>query len=225
MRKIVIIISMVFIVSGLKAQVWPLMPKYYQPLDSTVLAENNKTGQSNNQSLMRLHNDKINYSVTVGSGFSSFTGNTSMLSSYIAPSINYQVNDKLFLSVDGVIMQNNFNGFENNNLPVQGYSYNSSVSNYGINSTAYYQLNDKFSIYGNAAYFENQSVFSNYQSNVYNNDYKSISIGMGYKVNDNLQFNFQYRYSDGLNPMFNNYSPFYNRGYHPYRSGYNMWGY
>lgn len=210
---------------GLKAQIWPLMPKYYQPLDSAVLANNNNPDNKNNHSLMKLHNEKLTYSVTVGTGFSSFSNNMSMSSSYIAPSINYQVNDKLFLSVDGVIMQNNFNGFESNVLPVQGNSYQSNPSNYGINSSAYYQLTDKFSIYGNAAYFENQSVFSNYHSNVYDNDYKTISIGLGYKVNDNLHFNFQYRYSDGLNPMFNNYSPFYNPGQNPYRSGYNIWGY
>ncbi|MGM0504405.1 MAG: hypothetical protein ACQESQ_07270 [Bacteroidota bacterium] len=224
MRKVIILLSLIFMASAVEAQVWPLMPKYYQPIDSSVLAKNQPNKNRENHSLMKLNNDKLSYTVTIGTGFSSLSNNMSMSSSYIAPSVNYRVNDKLFVSVHGVIMQNNFNGFENNFLPAEGYSLNPNSSNYGINSQAYYQLNDNISIYGDATYFENQSpLFSNSPSNVYNTDYKSVSVGLGYKITDNLHVNFQYRYSDGLNPMYNSFSPFYNPS--PYRSGYNIWGY
>lgn len=226
MRKVLILLSFIFMASVLKAQLWPLMPKYYQPMDSSVLAKNNQPEKQENNSLMKLHNNKFSYSVTLGTGFSSFSNNMSMASSYIAPSINYQPNDKLFISVNGVIMQNNFNGLQNNILPTNGSAVNPNTSNYGISSQAYYQLTDNFSIFGDATYFENQTpLFSNNQTNIYSNDYKSVSIGLGYKVNDHLHINFQYRYSDGLNPMYNSFSPFYNPGYNPYRSRYNIWGY
>ncbi|MDY6801813.1 MAG: hypothetical protein SVU94_11420 [Bacteroidota bacterium] len=226
MRKVVILLSFIFMASVLKAQVWPLMPKYYQPMDSTVLARNQQNNNQEHNSLMKMHDEKISYAVTLGTGFSSLSNNMSMASSYIVPSINYQPNNKFFISVNGVIMQNNFNGFQNNIVPADGYAINPNLSNYGINSQAYYQLSDKFSIFGDATYFENQTpLFSNSQTSIYSNDYKSVSIGMGYKINDNLHINFQYRYSDGLNPMYNSFSPFYSPVYNPYRSRYNIWGY
>ncbi len=226
MRKVVILCCLILMTSMLKAQIWPLMPNYYQPMDSSVLARNQQNNNQEHNSLMKMHDEKISYAVTLGTGFSSFSNNMSMASSYIAPSINYQVNDKLFVSVNGIIMQNNFNGFENNFLPADGFSINHNASNYGINSQAFYQFNDKLNIYGDATYFENQSpLFNNTTSNIYNSDYKSVSIGLGYKVTDNLHINFQYRYSDGLNPMYDSFSPFYSPGYNPYHSRYNIWGY
>ncbi|HSH50334.1 MAG TPA: hypothetical protein VK982_01280, partial [Bacteroidales bacterium] len=140
MRRVVIFLIFIFMVSALKAQIWPLMPKYYQPMDSSVLVQNQQRKNQDNNSLIKLHDDKISYSVTLGTGFSSFSNNMSMASSYIAPSINYRVNDKLFVSVNGVIMQNYFNGFENNFLPAEGFSINTNASNYGINSQAFYQF-------------------------------------------------------------------------------------
>jgi len=223
MRKALLIITLIGMVTMLKAQLRPFMPKYYQPIDSSVLAQN-QPNKKEHHSLMKMPTDKFSYSVTLGTGFGSFANNMSMASSYIAPSINYRVNDKLFVSVHGVIMQNNFNGMENNFFPAAGSSFNANTSNYGINSQAFYQFNDQLSIYGDATYFENQNpLFSNHQSNIYNSDYKSVSLGVGYRVTDNLHINFQYRYSEGMNPMYNSFSPFYNPN--PYHSGHSFWGY
>lgn len=206
------------------AQVFPLMPKYYQPLDSSVLAQNNKEEEPDKQTLMKRH-EKVSYSVAVGTGYSSFGNNMSMMNSYIAPSVNYWLNSKLNFSVTGIIMQNNMNGMEGFYGPSPEYSYNSNMSNYGITGSAYYQLSEKLSIWGDGAYLENQSVFNDYRSDVYNNDYKTVSIGVGYKVSDNLHLNFQYRYSNGLNPAYNYNSPFYNPTYNPYRSNFGIWDY
>lgn len=226
MRKVVILCCFILMTSMLKAQLWPLMPKYYQPMDSSVLARKQQNNNQKHNSLMKMHDEKISYAVSIGTGFSSFSNNMSMASSYIAPSINYQVNDKLFVSVNGIIMQNNFNGIESNLLPADGFSINQNASDYGINSRAFYQFNDKLHIYGDATYFENQSpIFNNTSSNIYNPDYKSVSIGLGYKVTDNLHINFQYRYSDGLHPMYDRFSPFYSPGYNPYHLRYNIWDY
>ncbi|MEE4198338.1 MAG: hypothetical protein V2I54_11895 [Bacteroidales bacterium] len=224
MRKAIFFLILFVTSWQLKAQLRPFMPKYYQPIDSSVIAQNQQNQAKEKTALIKKHPDRFSYAVTLGTGFSSFAKNHSMASSYIAPTINYQVNDKLFISVNGVIMQNNFNGFENNYIPVAGNSLNTNNSNYGINSQAFYQLNEKISIYGDATYFEHQTpLFSNSTPGIYNTDYKSVSLGVGYKVTDNLHFHFQYRYSDGLNPMYNSFSPFFNPN--PYRSGYSIWDY
>ena len=222
--KTLLIIILVFIINlnGF-AQVFPLMPKYYQPLDSSVLAGDNKKEEAKKQTLLKQH-EKLSYSVSLGTGFSSFGSNKSMMSSYIAPSLNYQLNSKLNFTVNGIIMQNNMNGMEGigNNT---AYSYNSSPTNYGISGTAYYQLSERWSVYGDGTYFQNQSVFNNSRAQMYDTDYKTMSIGVGYKVSDKFHFNLQYRYSNGLNPAYNSMSPFHNPTYNPNRSHYNIWDY
>lgn len=225
MKTSILTILLIFVLSfsGF-SQVFPLMPKYYQPLDSSVLAKDNKEKEPDNQFLMKRH-EKVSYSVAVGTGFSSFGNNMSMMNSYIAPSVNYWLNSKLNFSVTGIIMQNNMNGMEGFYGSYPEYSYNSNMSNYGITGTAYYQLSERLSIWGDGAYLENQSLFNDYRSDVYNDDYKRVSIGVGYKVSDNLHFNFQYRYSNGLNPAYNYSSPFYNPTYNPYCSNFGAWDY
>lgn len=205
------------------SQVFPLLPKYYQPLDSSVLAKNQKKEEPKHETLMKMHNG-VSYSVAMGTGYSSFGSDLSMMNSYIAPTVDYQVNSKLNLSVTGIIMKNNFNGLQGVYGTDPRYSYNSNMSNYGITGAAYYQLSDKWSIWGDGAYLENQSIFNDYRAEAYDTDFKTVSIGVGYKVNDNLEFNFQYRYSNGLNPAYNFSSPFYNPTYNP-RSNYGVWGY
>ena len=222
MKTLLVIFSvLVFSMSGY-SQVFPLMPKYYRPLDSTVLAKDTEPDKGQKQTLMKQH-EKISYSVAVGTGFSSFGNDMSMMSSYIAPTVNYRVNSKLNLTVNGVIMRNNYSGFEGLNSVSPSYSYNSNVSNYGISGMAHYQLSEKWSIWGDGAYFENQSIFNDYRAQMYDTDYKTVLVGVGYKINDKFQFNFQYRYSNGLDPAYNNISPFYNSVNRPYHSPYGLW--
>ena len=202
----------------------PLLPKYYQPIDSSVLGNKNDEEDKQKETLLKKH-DGVSYSVAMGTGYTSFGSSASMMNSYIAPTVNYQVNSKLNFSVTGIIMQNNFNGLDGFYGNQTGYSYNSNPSNYGITGTAYYQLNDKWAVWGDGAYLENQSVFNDYRAQAYDNDFKTMSIGVGYKLNDNLRFNIQYRYSNGLNPAYQ-YNPVFNsRPYSPFNTGFGSWYY
>lgn len=225
MKTSIITILFIFVLSFCGfSQVFPLLPKYYQPLDSSVLVKNKKKEEPKHETLMKMHTG-VSYSVAMGTGYSSFGNNLSMMNSYIAPTVDYQVNSKLNFTVTGIIMKNNYNGLDGVFGNDPGYNYNSNMSNYGITGTAYYQLSDKWSIWGDGAYLENQSIFSDYRADAYDADFKTVSIGVGYKVNDKLEFNFQYRYSNGLNPAYNFSSPFYNPAFSPYRSNFGMWGY
>ncbi len=214
MRTIIVsFLSLLCTINFALAQYRPLLPKFYLPIDQSAIEdENKKTDESKDenkkQTLLKFH-DRITYSVTVGTGYSSFSNNLSLMSSYISPSINYQASEKLFINVSGVIMQNNFNGAENlsNSSPV---GYNSNNSNYGINGSVYYQASERLSIYGDGTYYQNQSVMNGYQNQIYNTDYKSFSLGVGYKISDKVFINAQFQYSNGLNPAYNPYSPFFN---------------
>jgi len=220
---IFIFISIVSVSYG-QNLVFPLMPKYYKPLDSTVLNNNNDEEIEKKSTLLKKH-DKFSHSVTVGTGYSSFGNSMSMMSTYIAPTFNYQLSPKFNISVNGIIMQNNLSGIESVFGSSAEYGYNSNISNYGISGIAHYQLNEKWSIWGDGAYFENQSIFTDYRSEAYDTDFKTLSIGLGYKVNDHLHFNLQYRYSNGLNPAYNFGSPYSNTILYPNRYGFDMWDY
>lgn len=218
------ILILVFVLSykGYSQSVFPLLPKYYQPVDSSVLVKNSKEVEPVDETLLQKH-DKITYSVTIGTGFSSFGSGMSMMSSYISPSVDYQVNSKFNISVDGYISQNNINGMEAIYGSSSQYMYNTTPNNYGIMGSAYYKLSDRWSIYADGAYFENQSVFDGYNAAAYNTEFKTVSLGVDFKVNDNLRFNLQYRYSNGLTPYYNHISPFYNTFLSPYKN--DIWDY
>jgi len=126
--------------------------------------------------------------------------------------------------VSGFMMQRNFNGVESIIGNGAEYNQNASPSNYGVSATMHYQLNDKWSIWGDGAYYENQTVFDQSSARIYNTDFKTVSVGVGYKVNDNLNFQFQFRHSDGLNPIYNSISPFYNSQFNN-QSPFGYWGY
>lgn len=206
-------------------QIRPFMPKFYQPIDSSVISkkDDTKDKKDKKQSLIK-NQSRISYSVSVGTGYSSFSNNLSMMNTYVAPSINYMANDRLSFTINGVVMQNNYNGLEN----FSGYqagAYNSKTSNYGISGSALYQISERWSIYGDGTYFENQSVFTNYNSGMYDNDYKSVSLGVGYKVSDKFQFQAQFRFSDGLNPAYNSLSPFYHSPFNQNNSSFGIFDY
>lgn len=220
-----LIIVTFFALNTGSAQIRPLLPKFYLPYDQSSVDEtkdDKKDEENKKQTLLKFH-DKVSYSVSVGTSYSSFSSNISLMSSYVAPSINYQANDKLLINVTGVIMQNNFNGLEN----LSSYSpvgYNSNAANYGISGSFLYKLSDKWSITGDGAYFQNQSVMNNYTNQLYNTDYKSVSLGVNYKISEKVQFNAQFNYSNGFNPAYNSYSPFYNSSLNN-RSQFGIWDY
>ena len=55
-------------------------------------------------------------------------------------------------------MQNSMSGMEEFYGMEPGYSVNSNMSNYGLAGSAYYQLSEKWSIWGEGMYFEDRSV-------------------------------------------------------------------
>jgi long-subunit fatty acid transport protein len=224
--KVILIFIFLSFVSVTYGQdlVFPLMPKYYKPLDSSVLNNKNDEEIEKKSTLLKQH-DKFSHSVSIGTGYSSFGNSMSMMSTYIAPSFNYQLNQKFNVSVSGIIMRNNMSGMEGFFGASPEYGYNSNVSNYGISGIAHYQLSEKWSVWGDGTYFENQSIFTDYRSEMYDTDFKSLSVGVGYKVNDHLHFNLQYRYSNGINPAYNFGSPHYNSILFPNRSGFDFWDY
>ncbi|MCG8410696.1 MAG: hypothetical protein MI739_05350 [Bacteroidales bacterium] len=219
MKSILFIISIFIFNISVQAQVFPLLPKHYRPVDSAFFAKDDN--KKNLSEIKRIN--KLSYSVSVGTRFGRLGNNTSLMSSYIAPSIDYYVNSRLKLNIGTVLVRNNFNGLQNQFGGGAPYFNSFSPNNYGIHGSAHYQLTEKFGIYGDGAYFKNQSIFDNFDSRTYDKDYKTMSLGFDYKITDNVNFNFQYRFSNGLNPAYNN--PFNNRINYDIYSPFGFWDY
>ena len=173
-------------------QNYQVLPDFYRPIDSSAIAKN------------KASQDKTDFGVTLGTGFSSFGGH-SMMQSYVAPHFDFQVNEKLQLNFTGV--------FANSNSPVlnsnQGFvpAQRDGMQSYALSGSSVYQPNENFMIRVQGTYVENSmQPFSLYPQQG-NTDYKSVSLGMGYKFNENTSIGIEFRVSDGYNPY---YSPYYN---------------
>lgn len=131
----------------------------------------------------------------VGTSFSTFGGGKNMLSTYIAPNVSFQPTDRLQMFVGAYLAHNNANGFNNNDVIVES----SPVAAY---TGANYFLSNRVNLYGNSMY--SRGGYGAYAYGV-NNDFKSISVGVSYKVTPKTTISAQFQFSTGLPPYGTNY--------------------
>jgi hypothetical protein len=192
------------------SQQYQLLPNFYRPLDPSEIRQSNKTA-----------GDKLDFDMTVGTGFSSFAGQSAM-NTYIAPSIGYQVNSDLSLRFTGIFSNTSGMPFANASAgSPQGAFAPANPSNnaFTISGQGLYQPNDRLYITAGGQYTQNSMApFRLYPegNDAFSNDYKSINFGMGYKISEDASISFQMRFSDGYDPFANPYnrnryhsSPFY----------------
>ncbi|MFW5915939.1 MAG: hypothetical protein ACOCTM_00555 [Bacteroidota bacterium] len=183
------------------SQMFQPLPNFYRPIDSSAIQKAKES------------NDKLDFGVTVGTGFTSFSGH-SMMNSFVAPSIDYEVNPDLTLNFTGVISNSNhspFSSVSGFNLSERGLMpMNTNDNSYALSLGGTYQPNDRMYIRAQGEHAENSmapfNLYPGQDINSQSNDYNSFSLGMGYKISENASIDFEFRYSDG----FNSYSP-YNR--------------
>ena len=140
----------------------------------------------------------------VGSSFSSFGHGRNMFTTYLSPSVSFQPSKKMQVFVGAYVAQNNANGFKNDEVvavaqPVAGYT------------GATYFLTDRVNLYGNGIYGRGGYAVVPYGVN---NNYKSISVGVSYKISEKTSISAQFQWSQGL-PPYGSYlsnNPF--SGYH-----------
>ena len=188
-------------------QHFQLLPNFYRPLDPSEINESKPSTD-----------EKLDFNMTVGTGFASF-GGQSMMNSYLAPSIGYQVNSNLKLNFTGIIA--NTNPISMNRVsspsPQGGFVPFAQNNSFAISGEGIYQPNDRLYIRAGGQYADrSMAPFQLYPgNNQFASDYKSVNFGMGYKISENSSISFQMQFSDGYNPFVNPYShrnsfsPFY----------------
>ncbi|GEM_PF-737240 len=183
------------------------LPNFYLPIDSTLIDKNNKE---------KLNNSKMNFRMSIGTGISSISGMGTCSNSYLAPSIDYKLNNNLNFHFSGIFMSNNMfneNNFNSNNL------FNQQTNNWGISGSGNYKLGGKTNIIGSGVYYNNsQSVFDQQYLNSLNQNYSAVAVGVNYKITENVHINAQVRFSNGINPyysnsMFNRFNNTYNNSF------------
>jgi hypothetical protein len=187
-----------------------LLPKFYKPLDSTVVKQNKQE-------------DKVDFGMSMGTGFSTGSG-YSMMNSYIAPNVSFKVSSDLQLNFQGVVSNYNTNPFGNTRNTTSPEMFKGTANNsqsFAFSGGGIYQPNDKFYISAQGQVAENpMQPFSLYPTqNRDGLEYKSFSVGMGYKISENTHINFQIGFQDNKNSFYNPYySPFssYNRTFDPF---------
>jgi len=189
------------------AQQYQMLPNFYRPLDPSAIEQARQDD-----------NDKLDFNMTVGTGFSSLGGQSAM-NSWVAPSIGYQVNSNLRIQFTGVLSNNNIFSApsapagQNGLMPI-----NSGGNSFALSGEGIYQPNERFYIRAGGQYADrSMTPFHLYpQNNRMSSDYKSLHVGMGYKISENSSIQFQMQFSDGYNPYGNPYMNSYRSPYAPH---------
>ncbi len=202
MQKLLVSLMIIALPLMAAGQQYQLLPNFYRPLDPSELADSKPSP-----------NDPVNFSMEVGTGFTGF-GGQSALQSYVAPSVDYQVNSNLTLNFTGVLANTNtFSGGAPAKMnATKGLMANTPGNNaFAISGEGIYQPNERFYIRAGGEYAENSmqpfQLYPSAQQSPYSNDYKSFHFGMGYKISENSSINFQMQFSEGYHPLSNPYSP------------------
>ena len=150
----------------------------------------------------------MNVDVQLGTSFtSSFTGSP-MMSSYIAPTLNFNISSRFNLSVGGVLINNHTSGF---NQFVPGSMEQSILpgrlnSDFVLFASGNYLINNKLLVYGSA--YTSRFLANNYSSFRLNsstfrkNHFDRFMLGAKYKLSNAFTIGAQVEYSDGLNPYY-----------------------
>jgi len=154
----------------------------------------------------------MNFDVQLGTSFfSSFTGSP-MMSSYIAPTLNFNISSRFNLSVGGVLINNHTSGF---NQFVPGGMEHSLLpdrfnSDFVLFASGNYLVNNKLLVYGSASTSKfsvnNYSPFRLNSSTFRKNHFDRFTLGAKYKLSNAFTIGAQVEYSDGLNPYYNRFN-------------------
>ena len=146
---------------------------------------------------------KINYSLSLGSEFSSFSGSGSGFSSWITPSVSYNVNKRLKLGGGISVINSNYFNVRPWFASESTDSRSGNFTNAAIFVNGEYLVNDRLSVFGSAF-----KVFPVTKEPLPYNPFNPISakgaqgvdLNIGYRIGRNFYIQAGFRYSDGLSP-------------------------
>lgn len=155
--------------------------------------------------------NKVNYSLETGSMF--YGGAMKGSTFYVAPSFTYAFSKKFSMQGGVMFMNNNYSYTANQVFGQPDTRLFSQPSKYEtvVYAKGNYQVNNRLTFTGTVV--KNFSDNSGMQNQSWNNNFQMMSMGMNYKLSDNITLGAGLRVMQGsgyYNPyQFGNSSPFY----------------
>lgn len=152
----------------------------------------------------------INYSLSMGAGYTSAGNGVGISGSYIAPSVSYAPNQKFQMvagvslsrnSIHGASIQNSFTG---NAIPAS--------NPYQVWAYTQYSFSNRFSVYAMGSFSQNQMQYSPLMNNIYSINSQSYSVGFNYRLGSKTTIgaSFNFMNNQPLQNAFNNFgNPFF----------------
>ena len=185
---------------------------YFLSLDSASIKYLNRENKNS------FSIKKPKFGMEIGTGLSHFSGGGSMVNTYVAPHLSFDVNAKLKINIGGIFVQGNTPGMSSFYDNSQNFTLNRAGA-YTLYAQGMYQLNKRVVVTGSAMKEKYAIPRPKIIPGVMDLNYKSFSMGINYKITDYLKFAAEFRFSEGINPYYTPYSrriaPYYSSFYHP----------
>jgi len=199
----IIILGLLFTGSLYAQQTRPMVyPRYYKPVTPEALQSGNEKQEQEKEPAEAKElskSDKMDFALSVGTGFTAGSNNFSGNSTYIAPSMTYRASEKLQINFQGFIQRNSYN--MEGAFPGYGGMNNTNV--YGISGVGNYALTDRVNIQGKALYSEWPTpMVYNYGERYTSANYTNLSLGVNYKLSDKVQIGVAFGLNKGYNPYY-----------------------
>jgi len=150
----------------------------------------------------------VNYSLSMGTGYSSFGKGTGISGSYIAPSVSYSPNAKLQVIAGVSLSRTNMHGFDT----PKGFSDNqlqTSANPYQAWAYSQYNFSNRFSVYAMGVVSQNQSYFSTYSNSLGTYNSQMFGVGFNYKISSKASIGASFNFVKA-NSLQNPFSAFNN---------------
>jgi hypothetical protein len=196
------ILAILFLMAGLSTQA-----QMYNYGFSSYTSFGNPYGLQNSMTPAK-------FNLQTGAGFSSGFGGGSLFNTYVAPSFNQQLGKKFTLSAGAVINNTTFSNTmmlnnEGSFSPVSG-----NLTTFTIFTSGAYQVNDRLTLTGSAYKTINPAFNARLNSDNIRMEAQGMSVGVGYRIGDNMHIGAEIRMEQGNSNFYNLYtnpvSPFGN---------------
>lgn len=162
-------------------------------------------------------NNRLQYGMNIGSGFSAVSSNNSFSTMYYNPYFTYKATSKLYIKTSFLTINQSTNGLKV--MPTANGNLNPGQSqSVVIRTSALYKLNNKVNIYATLYGQTGNSGKYDYKPGIYPSgsiaeNGRGGALGLEYQISDRVKFSGAFQYQEGF--RYNPYQTYYSDLYNP----------
>jgi hypothetical protein len=173
-------------------------------LTSAIMAQSFNTNDSLRKSF--ITEKQMSLHMTAGTAFmTGFNKTGSMMSTYLAPELNYKLSKRFTLDAGLVVMNSSYNLFHPAGDAFQAKPFSINFTNTFLFAGGQYQLNDRLTLNGQVYTQLNTFATKSDLDHVYDANLKGVKFGMDYKVSEHSTIGIEFNIANKPSPY--NYSP------------------